>query len=33
MTQFLLDFMMTAGTLAVFIALGVVLNWWVFHDE
>ena len=33
MTQFLLDLLMTSGTLAAFIAIGVLLNWWVFRDE
>ena len=32
MTQFLLDLLMTAGLLAAFIALGVLINWVVFKD-
>ena len=32
MAQFLLDFLVMAGTLAIFIGIGVLLNWWVFHE-
>lgn len=32
MNQFLMDLLMTAGFLAGAIALGVVINWWVFRD-